>query len=67
MGKCSCGFTTEPEGMCNGTHKIVNKVRNDIGNEIALMALPSNYDQLENPNKMFVYVRDFAERIARGK
>jgi len=60
-------FTTDAEGMCNGTHKIVNKVRNDIGNEISLMALPSNFDQLENPQKMFVYVRDFAEKIARGK
>jgi hypothetical protein len=67
MGKCSCGFTTEPEGMCNGTHKVVTKVRKDIGDEISLMALPSNFDQLENPQKMFVYVRDFAEKIARGK
>lgn len=66
MGKCGCGFTTDEEGMCNGTHKIVTKVRKSIGDEISLMALPSNFDQLENPQKMFVYVRDYAEKIARG-
>lgn len=65
MGKCSCMFTTDADGMCNGTHKIVKTVRNSIANEISLMALPSNYDQLEDARKMFVYVRDYAERIAR--
>jgi hypothetical protein len=58
-------FTTDAEGMCNGTHKIVAKVRKSIGDEIALMALPSNFDQLEDANKMFIYVKDYAERIAR--
>jgi hypothetical protein len=65
MGKCSCMFTTDAEGMCNGTHKVVAKVRKSIGDEIALMALPSHYDQLKDPIKMFVHVRDYAERIAR--
>lgn len=65
MGKCLCGFTTDSEDMCNGTHKVVKAVRKAVGDEIALMALPSNFDQLENPQKMFVYVRDYAERIAR--
>lgn len=65
MGKCSCMFTTDAEGMCNGTHKIVAKIRKSIGDEIALMALPSNFDQLEDANKMFIYVKDYAERIAR--
>lgn len=67
MGSCGCGFTTDLENNCNGTHKVVAKVRKSIADEISLMALPSNYDQLENPKKMFVYVRDFAERIARGE
>jgi hypothetical protein len=58
-------FTTDAEGMCNGTHKIVAKIRKSIGDEIALMALPSNFDQLEDANKMFIYVKDYAERIAR--
>lgn len=65
MGKCGCGFTTDPEGMCNSTHKVVKAVRESIATDIALMALPSNYDQLEDARKMFVYVRDYAERIAR--
>lgn len=30
MGKCGCGFTTDPEKNCNGTHKIVKAVREQI-------------------------------------
>jgi len=66
MGSCGCGFTTDAEKNCNGTHKVVAMVRKSIGDEISLMALPSNLDQMESPTKMFVYVRDFAEKIARG-
>jgi len=67
MGKCGCGFTTDPEGMCNGTHKIVKAVRESIATEIALTALPTHPDQLEDPKKMFVFMRDWAEKIALGK
>lgn len=67
MGACGCGFTTDGEGLCNGSHKVVAKVRKSIGDEIALMSLPSNFDQLEDSRKMFIYVKDFAEKIARGE
>lgn len=67
MGKCGCGFTTDPEGMCNGTHKIVKAVRESIATEIALTALPTHPDQLEDSRKMFVFVRDWTEKIARGQ
>ncbi len=67
MGSCGCGFTTDPDKNCNGTHKIVAQVRKSIGDEISLMALPSNPEQMEDATKMFVFVRDFAEKIARGK
>jgi hypothetical protein len=28
--KCQCGFTTDPDGNCNGTHKVVRAVRDKI-------------------------------------
>jgi hypothetical protein len=34
MSKCECGYTTDPEGACNGTHKAVKKVREDIINQL---------------------------------
>lgn len=30
MGTCKCGFSTDPEKNCNGTHKIVAAVKADI-------------------------------------
>lgn len=30
MGTCSCGYTTDPNKNCNGTHKVVKRVKEDI-------------------------------------
>jgi hypothetical protein len=30
MGACGCGYTTDPEKQCNGTHKVVAAVKADI-------------------------------------
>lgn len=30
MGKCKCGFTTDVEKNCNGTHNVVKAVKSDI-------------------------------------
>lgn len=27
---CKCGYSTDENKMCNGTHKIVKKVREDL-------------------------------------
>lgn len=35
MGTCSCGFTTDPEKNCNGTHRVVNAVKADIAAKLA--------------------------------
>jgi hypothetical protein len=34
MGQCACGFTTDPAGNCNGTHKAVKKVRESMINAV---------------------------------
>jgi hypothetical protein len=30
MGACGCGYTTDEEKNCNGTHKVVRAVKDDI-------------------------------------
>ena len=34
MGTCKCGFSTDEEKNCNGTHNIVRAVKNSIIEEI---------------------------------
>lgn len=34
MGTCKCGFTTDEEKNCNGTHKVVKAVRDQIAKDI---------------------------------
>lgn len=34
MGTCKCGFSTDEEKNCNGTHNVVKEVRNSIIEEI---------------------------------
>jgi hypothetical protein len=30
MGACGCGYTTDPEKNCNGTHHVVKAVKADL-------------------------------------
>jgi hypothetical protein len=30
MGACGCGYTTDPEKNCNGTHNVVKAVKADL-------------------------------------
>ena len=42
MGQCKCGFTTDPENNCNGTHKVVKAVREQIAKEIEDIEIQSS-------------------------
>lgn len=42
MAKCGCGFTTDSEGNCNGTHKVVKKVRSMISENILKWHTPED-------------------------
>lgn len=35
MAKCGCGFTTDPEKNCNGTHRVVQAVKADVAAQLA--------------------------------
>ena len=39
MGTCKCGFSTDPEKNCNGTHNIVKEVRESLAKEIEALSL----------------------------
>ena len=40
MGACTCGYTTDPEKNCNGTHKVVQAVKADIAEKLAENGFP---------------------------
>lgn len=39
MGQCKCGFTTDADNNCNGTHNVVKKIKNKIISDIELIDL----------------------------
>jgi hypothetical protein len=49
MGACACGYTTDPDKNCNGTHNVVKAVKADLiakleagGFDEAVLHLKSN-------------------------
>jgi hypothetical protein len=59
MGQCRCGFTTDPENNCNGTHKVVKAVRDQIATSIESIEIE---DSVTNALGM----RILAAKIARN-
>lgn len=60
MGTCVCGFSTDEEKNCNGTHKVVKAVREQIAKEIEALEITAG---MENALGM----RIMAANVARGK
>jgi 2-methylisocitrate lyase-like PEP mutase family enzyme len=58
MGQCRCGFTTDPENKCNGTHRVVREVREHIA--AGIEALP-----IEDSVTNAVGMQILAAKIAR--
>ena len=42
MSQCKCGFTTDSENNCNGTHKVVKAVREQIAQEIEAIEIKTS-------------------------
>ena len=47
MGPCSCGYTTDPAGSCNGTHKAVKRVKQDVQDKLTSNCLWNKPEQLD--------------------
>jgi len=62
MGTCVCGFSTDEEKNCNGTHKIVKAVREQIAKDIEALDLGEDNNQVNG-----VGMKILAAQVARGK
>lgn len=56
---CKCGFTNEESLKCDGTHKLVKKIREQIAQEIEAIELISSVS-----NALGIKIQ--AAKIARG-
>ena len=59
MSQCKCGFTTDPENNCNGTHKVVKAVREQIAQEIEAIEIQTSVTNA-------LGMRMEAAKVARG-
>ena len=48
MGACQCGYTTDPEKNCNGTHKVVKAVKEDMAENLAANGFPHAAEYVKN-------------------
>lgn len=60
MGTCKCGFSTDAEKNCNGTHNVVKAVREQIAKDIEAIEIQSS---ITNALGMRIMAAD----VARGK
>ena len=61
MGTCKCGFSTDPEKNCNGTHNVVKSVREQVAQEIEAIDL-GGAAQING-----LGMRILAAKVARGE
>jgi hypothetical protein len=57
MSECKCGYTNDPEKKCDGTHKVVKKVKQDLIEKIEKINIGDNDNQL-NALGMRMMVKD---------
>jgi hypothetical protein len=48
MGACQCGYTTDPEKNCNGTHKVVQAVKADLAEKLEANGFPHAAEYIKN-------------------
>ena len=46
MAECKCGYTTDKENKCNGTHKAVKALREQIIKDIESIVVGEDNNQL---------------------
>lgn len=61
MADCKCGFSTDENNNCNGTHKIVKAVREQIAKDIEAISLVEDNNHLNA-----VGMRMIAAKVARN-
>lgn len=61
MGQCRCGHTRDVEKNCDGTHKVVKAVREQIAKEIE-----DSFDP-KSSAEIVIAIRNRCAAIARGQ
>ena len=61
MADCKCGFSTNENKNCNGTHKIVKAVRDQIAKDIEAINLGEDNNHLNAVGMQMIAVK-----VARG-
>ena len=61
MAECKCGFSTDENNNCNGTHKIVKAVREQIAKDIEAINLGEDNNSLNA-----LGMRMLAAKVARN-
>ena len=51
MGTCGCGFTTDPDKNCNGTHRVVQAVKADIAKKLSDNGFPEAAEFVKTEKK----------------
>ena len=51
MGSCGCGFTTDPDKNCNGTHRVVQAVKADMAEKLTVAGFADASDFVKNEKK----------------
>ena len=48
LSACTCGYSTDPEKNCNGTHKVVKAVKEDMAEKLAANGFPHAAEYVKN-------------------
>jgi CDGSH-type Zn-finger protein len=56
MGQCRCGFTRDLEKNCDGTHKVVKAVKDDIINKIEAIEIEDSVTNAVGMKAMVIKV-----------
>ena len=48
MGACTCGYSTDEEKNCNGTHKVVAAVKKDLVEKLEANGFPHAAEYVRN-------------------
>jgi CDGSH-type Zn-finger protein len=48
MGACTCGYSSDPEKNCNGTHNVVKAVKADLIAKLEAEGFAEAADHLKN-------------------
>ena len=62
MAECKCGYTRDTDNNCDGTHKIVNKIKKDMIAKIDSIPFGEDNNQLNALGMRMSIVKTLEEK-----